>query len=108
MLDLCSSSAGGQVLQFDHDGLKGLVASYSSSTVGVSQHLAAGAWWRMMFSENRCPLFGIMRQFSTRPSCCVMSTAFSRICSHQRGTNAFLKRIFGIAMLIAASGAPPL
>ena len=51
---------------------------------------------------------GIMRQFSTRPSCCVMSTAFCRICSHQRGTNVFLKRIFGIAMLIAASGAPPL
>jgi hypothetical protein len=24
------------------------------------RHLALGYWWSMTFSENRCPLFGIM------------------------------------------------
>src|SRR6187402_1319378 len=47
-------------------------------------------------------------QFSTRPSCSVISVAFPRIWPHQPETLPFLKRIFGIAMLIAASGAPPL
>ena len=72
--------------------------------------------WLVRFAEvtlgfidpKRQRLYRKSAQVSTRPSCCVISIAFSRICSHQRGTSVLLKRIFGIAMLIAATGAPPL